>query len=221
MAFALLAVAEDENSAQRLDDAQQGMAEASWPRKPDQRISPMSGKMKSMNEIQAKPYGQKKDISPKSASGWQKEANSLQKSAWQASNGRPWQEARWNQALGESAGVSQKTAGFQTARSLARDHGITFRGQEPEVAQGWASRKTALQADGKGFPRMYEGRLTRVRETVLREDQSARDLGEGRQEKFAPEEVEKMLSQFQAPNGLREPLKEQPGGASPPATAGN
>jgi hypothetical protein len=41
---------------------------------------------------------------------------------------------------------------------------------------------------------MYEGRLTRVRETVVRDDSSGkRDLGEGRKEMFSPSEVQRLL----------------------------
>ena len=65
----------ENNSAQRLGDAQRGMAEASWPRKPDDRLSPLSGKMKDSQEISVRYYGKEKEFRGHSAEGWLKEAS--------------------------------------------------------------------------------------------------------------------------------------------------
>ena len=88
------AVTAEENSAQRLESAQRGMAEPSWPRKPDDRLSPLSGKMKENREISVRYYGQEKEFRGKSAEGWLKEASFGQKANWEGASGRKWEEER-------------------------------------------------------------------------------------------------------------------------------
>ena len=88
------AVKGEENSAQRLENAQRGMAEASWPRKPDDRLSPLSGKMKDSREISVRYYGKEKEFRGKSAGGWMKEASLGRKAEWEGAAGRKWEEER-------------------------------------------------------------------------------------------------------------------------------
>ena len=84
----------EENSAQRLESIQKGMAEASWPRKPDNRLSPLSGKMKDSQEISVRYYGKEKEFRGRSAEGWLKEASFGQKANWEGASGRKWEEER-------------------------------------------------------------------------------------------------------------------------------
>jgi len=184
----------EENSAQRLGDAQRGMAEGSWPRKPDNRLSPLSGKMKDSQEISVRYYGKEKEFRAKAAEGWGKEASFGQKANWEGASGRRWEEARWGQDRDWAAGRGESEK-FQPQRELASERTVTMREMERETAQGWSSRAARMGGGREGSLRMYEGRLTRVRQQVWQESEEARDLGAGRQEKFSPAEVEKMLSQ--------------------------
>ena len=219
MALSLAAWAEEENSAQRLENAQKGMAEGSWPRKPDNRLSPLSGKMKDTAEISPRFYGQEKEFRTRSWGDAEREAGSFSSSHWQVPSGRKWEEARWNQA-GEWAEGENRNTKFQPSADSGESRILSYRELSRESVPDWSSRSSSLAGGTDGSLRMYEGRLTRVRQQVAREETSARDLGPGRQEKFSPEEVEKMLS---------EPVGELRGTvttgrsatASPPATAGN
>ena len=96
---------------------------------------------------------------------------------------------------------------------------MTMREMERETAHGWSSRTARTGGGREGSLQMYEGRLTRVRQQVWQESEEARVLGPGRQEKFSPAEVEKMLSR---PVGeLRGAAKEQSPEAFPLAAADN
>jgi len=208
----------EESSVQRLEDAQRGMAEASWPRKPDNRMSPLSGKMKDMKEISPRFYGEEKEFRAKSAEGWQKEASLGRQAGWEGAEGRAWEKARCNQQR-NWAQAGERNEKFQTQEGLAMGRTLAFREIEREPKSDWSSRSARLGGGREGALRMYEGRLTRVREQVWREEQSARDLGPGRQERFSPQEVETMLSQ---PVGeIRGAAKGQSPAASPLAAADN
>ena len=208
----------EENSAHRVENAQQGMAEGSWPRKPDDRLSPLSGKMKDSREISVRYYGKEKEFRGKSAGGWMKEASLGRKAEWEGAAGRKWEEERWGQDRDWASGQGQNEK-FEPSRELAKEQTLKYREVEREPAADWSSRSARLGAGREGGLRMYEGRLTRVREQVWRESEGARDLGPGRQEKFSPAEVEKMLSR---PVGeLRGAAKEQSPEAFPLAAADN
>jgi len=208
----------EETSAQRLENAQQGITEGNWPRKPDNRLSPLSGKMKESQEISVRYYGKEKEFRGHSAEGWRKESSLARKADWERVSGRKWEEVRWGQDRdwASEKGESEK---FQPQTQLASERTVTMREMGQETAAGWSSRIARMGGGREGSLRMYEGRLTRVRQQVWRESEQARDLGAGRQEKFSPAEVEKMLSQPTAE--VREATKEQFPAASLPATEDN
>lgn len=182
------------NGAQRMDKAQQGMAEPSWPRSPDQRLSPLSGKMKSTLEITPKDFGKSKNFPARQAGHWQKESSLISKPKWPSNQAQGWEHARWNQA-GISKDNEKTSAKFPNPQEpLAADR-IQVRQIKAESGPEWLDRTSRMTTADRGEPRPYEGRLTRVREQVWRETQDARDLGKGRQERFKPEEVEKILAQ--------------------------
>jgi len=217
-AGAFFSRAEEESSSQRLTKTQEGMAEASWPRKPDNRLSPLSGKMKDSQEISVRYYGKEKEFRGKSAEGWMKEASLGRKANWEGAPGRKWEEARWGQDLDwvSDKGESEK---FHTQKDLAMEQTLPMREMDRETAAGWSSRAARMGGGREGSLRMYEGRLTRVRQQVWQESEDARDLGAGRKETFSPQEVDKMLSQ---PVGeLRGAAREQSAKASPLAAADN
>ena len=218
MVLILTCQAEDESSVQRLEDAQRGVAEANWPKKPDNRLSPLSGKMKEISKISMRYYGQEKEFRAKPAERWQQEARIGQKPDWEAAEGQNWREARWDQGGGVLA-TAAKNEKFQPGAEFASQPTMKFREVEQESMTGWSSRLARTAGGRDGSLKMYEGRLTRVREQVWHEEQAPRHLGPGRQEKFSPTEVEKMLSQ---PVGeLRGAAREQSPAASPLAAADN
>lgn len=208
----------EESSARRLEQAQAGMAGASWPRKPDDRLSPLSGKMKDNAEISPKVYAKDKEFHAKSASGWQREVGLLSKNIWKEPTGRDWADARWSQ--NREWFEDGRTAGkFQPSREMAKEQTVTHRELEAVTAPDWSTRPARLGTGREVSLPMYAGRLTRVRQQVWQEEDRGRDLGLGRQEKFNPAEVEKMLSR---PVGeLRGAIKEQPAVAVPLAVADN
>ena len=194
------------------------MAEGSWPRKPDNRLSPLSGKMKEISKISTRYYGQEKEFRSKPAEGWQQEARIGQKPNWEVAEGHNWGEARWDQS-GEALATGTKNEKFHPNGEFASQPSLKFREVERESAAGWSSRSARTGGGRDGSLKMYEGRLTRVREQVWQEEQAPRDLGPGRQEKFSPTEVEKMLSR---PVGeWRGAAREQSPAASPLAAADN
>jgi|GEM_PF-1280647 len=208
----------EENSAQRLENAQQGMAEGSWPRKPDNRLSPLSGKTKDNREISLRYYGKEKEFRGKSAEGWLQETSFGQKPNWEGASGRNWEGLRWGQDRDWAAGKGESEK-FQMQAELGSEQTVTMREMGRETAQGWASRAARLGGGRDGALRMYEGRLTRVRQQVGPGEPSPRDLGPGRQEKFTPREVDEMLSR---PVGEpRANVREQSPEASPLAAADN
>lgn len=220
---AALGMAEEKNSAQRLERAQQGMVEASWPRKPDDRLSPLSGKMKEIATISPRFYGGSQEISVKTTRDWQKEASLGAKGPWVRGGERGWEEARWNRTK-DWAGGTGRHEKFQPAEDPANRPSLVFPELGRKPAPDWSSRGSALAGQTDGSLRRYEGRLTRVRRQVALEEppentEKFRDLGSQRQERFRPDEVEKMLSQ---PFGeFRGGAKERSPAASPPATADN
>ena len=208
----------EENSAHRMESAQRGMAEASWPRKPDDRLSSLSGKMKENREISMRYFGEGKELRAKPAEGWRKEASLSQEVKWEGTTGRVWEGARWDQDRDWASGQSQNEM-FQPDRELAKERTLTYREVEREPVAGWASRSSRLAASQEGSLRLYEGRLTRVRQRVGEEPGQGRELEGGRQETFRPSEVEKMLSEPVGEN--RGAAKAQSPTASPLAAADN
>jgi hypothetical protein len=68
----------------------------------------------------------------------------------------------------------------------------------------WVTRRSPQYHQKNSELRMYDGRLTRVREKVSRgEDSTQRDLGVGKQEVFKPDEVQKILKPQNKPNELQ------------------
>ena len=218
LALAVAVWADEENSLQRLENAQKGMAEGSWPRKPDNRLSPLSGKMKDTQVISPRFYGQDKEFRTMAWGDSEKDANQATSQNWQVPSGRRWEEARWNQA-GEWAEQESWNGKFQPTSEAGSSRLLAYRELSREAAPDWSARSSTWALSGNGSLRMYEGRLVRVRERVGGEDRELRDLGTGRQEKFSPEEVEKMLAE---PVGqLRGAVTEQSAAASRPSTGGN
>ena len=111
----------------------------------------------------------------------------------------------------------QQEARIREERELSR----------PE-ADGWSSRASRMGQATEGTLQMYEGRLARVRQRVNRDAVSTdRDLGNGRQEKYSPEEVQKILKQQPGLPEIKEmvqpalPVRAESPTASRPLAAGS
>lgn len=213
----LIAVAE-ENSAQRLESAQQGMAESSWPKKPDNRLSSLSGKMRETKKISPKISGHDREFRTQQLGAWNKDSRLGSVARWEGGSPCSWVETRWNQNR-DWVGADERSEKFQPAGGPTGAGELSYREVEKAPSPDWSSRSSRLGGSADGSVRRYDGKLTRVRAQVWQEEKNARDLGPERQEKFRPEDVEKILSQ---PVGEFAPrARERSPSASPLVTAGN
>lgn len=216
-----LSVAEEETSSQRLAKTQEGMAEGSWPKKPDNRLSPLSGKMKNVTEVSPRFYGEEKEFRTRQLGEWQRESAWKGKTAGDVSAHSRWQDERWGRNVSWKDGKTEHEALQPSAR--AEPGQILAPRTLPRVsAPDWASRSRVAGIRDSESLRMYEGKLTRVRQQVAVQEtdpENERDLGPDRREQFRPGEVEKMLAD---PLGqIRGQVKERPSAASPLAAADN
>jgi hypothetical protein len=185
-----------QGSAENLARAQEGMGEQSWPKKPGSQVSPFAGKMTDFKQIDmknyekgksfdgARLYGDRKESSLASTPLWEQKSSRMEakESSW---SGRPasGMDARRNQAFGDGQ-----------MSSLQKKEELEMRSVASKDGPDWISRASPKFQSHEGGVVMYEGRLTRVRETVVRDDSlGKRDLGVGRKEMFSPNEVQRLL----------------------------
>lgn len=209
-----------QTGAENLTSAQQGMADASWPKKPGNQLSSLSGKMKDYRQIAPKDYVKGKDLESsrifedKKTSGlagtplWSKTESPLQ-----------GKNAPSNEKIA-SSWDDNRNAPFDPAVRQTGENRIQEKKElsQPDVLD-WSSRPSHAFHAKNGSLQMYEGRLTRVKEEILQDEpDSGRDLG-GRAEKFTPAEVQKMLKEKKgsSPNPVRGEFPR----ASLPSTAGS
>jgi len=213
--------AEEETSSQRLAKTQEGMAEANWPKKPDNRLSPLSGKMKDVSVISPRFYGEEKVFCARQLGEWQKEFAWKGKEAGGVSVRSRWQDERWDRSVSWVGGETRQEA-FQPSARTEPGKMLTPKNLPRAPAPDWSSRSSGTASRDQGSLRMYEGRFTRVRQQVSVQEtdpENERDLGPHRREQFQPSEVEKMLAD---PLGdIRGKVKERPSEASPLAAADN
>ena len=187
-----------ETSAGNLADAQQGMADSSWPKKPGSQVSSFSGKMTDFKQLDMKNYEKGKSFQGARLYGDQKESKLVSTPLWEKGiSSYSGKESSWSgkQASGMDGA---KSSSFASGRESSWQN--KSMGQLDSIARkespDWASRTSPkFQKQDGGLP-MYEGRLTRIRETVPRQEPGeGRDLGEGKKETFNPSEVQRLLEQ--------------------------
>jgi hypothetical protein len=187
-----------ETSAGNLADAQQGLADASWPKKPGSQVSSFSGKMTDFKQLDMKNYEKGKSFQGARLYGDQKESKLASTPLWEKGiSSYSGKESSWSgkQASGMDGA---KSSSFASGRESSWQN--KSMGQLDSIARkespDWASRTSPkFQKEDGGLP-MYEGRLTRIRETVARQEPGeGRDLGEGKKETFNPSEVQRLLEQ--------------------------
>ena len=187
-----------ETSAGNLADAQQGLADSSWPKKPGSQVSSFSGKMTDFKQLDMKNYEKGKSFQGARLYGDQKESKLVSTPLWEKGiSSYSGKESSWSgkQASGMDGA---KSSSFASGRESSWQN--KSMGQLDSIARkespDWASRTSPkFQKQDGGLP-MYEGRLTRIRETVARQEPGeGRDLGEGKKETFNPSEVQRLLEQ--------------------------
>ena len=187
-----------ETSAGNLADAQQGLADSSWPKKPGSQVSSFSGKMTDFKQLDMKNYEKGKSFQGARLYGDQKESKLAATPLWEKGiSSYSGKESSWSgkQASGMDGA---KSSSFASGRESSWQNksigqlGSIARKESPD----WASRTSPKFQKQDGRLPMYEGRLTRIRETVARQEPGeGRDLGEGKKETFNPSEVQRLLEQ--------------------------
>jgi hypothetical protein len=226
---ALLGNVFGEISAGNIADAQEGMAESSWPKKPGNETSSLSGKMTDFKQIDMRSYEKGKSFQSSRVYEDRKESGLSGTPLWaQGTSSYQGKESTWsgreNSALD---GVSHRDYSSRRESSLYQKEDVEMgktikKKEEPD----WVS-KTSPNFQGKDRSlAMYDGRLTQVRETMIKEDSSAkRDLGAGRKEMFDPREVQKILEgkgrtiDPQKPSPVEVPVRAGSGSAFQPVIA--
>jgi hypothetical protein len=187
-----------ETSAGNLADAQQGLADSSWPKKPGSQVSSFSGKMTDFKQLDMKNYERGKSFQGARLYGGQKESKLASTPLWEKGiSSYSGKESSWS---------GKQASGIDGAKSSSFANGRDSSWQNKSIGQldsiarkespDWASRTSPKFQKQDGGLRMYEGRLTRIRETVARQEPGeGRDLGEGKKEMFNPSEVQRLLEQ--------------------------
>jgi len=228
MGLAWVAHAQEKGPSQ-LAAAQSGGQDVAWPRKPDNRLSNLSGKMKDFREIPNQEYGGSKEFQAerlyedRQASGL---ASAPLWSTTESAYGKK-SETRFN----KNSSMDEKDAAHPFDPLVTRQEDIEVREERQltrQEAMGWASRTSRMGQATDGTMQMYEGRLVRVRQQVNRDGNSAdRDLGEGHREKYSPAEVQKLLQQQPGLPEMKEmvkpalPVRAESPTASRPLAAGS
>ena len=213
-----VAVAE-ENSVERLEKAQTGIAQGSWPKKPGQQLSPLSGRTMDWGSTSPRVQGEGREIPLASHLMSDRLSMLADRPSWAGGNeDRNAGELLWGNRM-EAPFSAEENPRFSTRR----DAGLGKIREERELVlhrqPSWTDRTSGFAERGTGEGRTYVGRLTRVRESVQREPENVRDLGAGKREQFRPEEVEEMLSRPSGEVGLVPTARSSE--ASLRATAGN
>jgi len=185
-----------QGSAENLARAEEGMGEQSWPKKPGSQVSPFAGKMTDFKQIDMKNYEKGKSFDGARLYGDRKESSLASTPLWeQRSSKLEGKDSSWSgrQASGMDARRNQEFGDGQIS-SWQKKEGLEMRSVASKDGPDWISRASPKFQNHEGGVVMYEGRLTRVRETVVRDDSlGKRDLGEGRKEMFSPKEVQRLL----------------------------
>lgn len=218
-----------ESSQSRINGAESGGTDVAWPRKPDNRLSNLSGKMKDFREIPSQEYAGDKEFRAGRLYEDRKESSLASVPLWSMTESK--YAAKNESAFHQDARMASDDSPHRFDPVSSRQEEVAVR-ENRELARreaaGWASRTSRMGQATDGTLPMYEGRLVRVRQQVKNDASSAeRDLGAGRREKYSPEEVQKLLQQRPGLPEIQEtvrpalPVKVEPPGASRPLAAGS
>ena len=192
----LVSMGRAQGSAENLSRAQEGMGEQSWPKKPENQVSPFAGKMTDFKQIDMKNYEKGKSFHGARLYGDRKESSLASTPLWeQRSSKMGGKESSWSgrQTSGMDARRNHKY-GYGQISSWQKKEELEMKSVASKEGPDWISRASPKFQSREGGAVVYEGRLTRVRESVVRDDSlGKRDLGEGRKEMFSPNEVQSLL----------------------------
>jgi len=219
-----------QESALEIKNAQEGLADSSWPKMPGNQLSSLSGRMKDVKQIDPKGYAggtefkssrvyeDRKESSMASVPMWARSSSAIKnkESSLSTHGNSPWDQ-------GENSRFSRE------ARStLQRKEKLEQNELAHKAADDWSSRISRTFQNEDGTRQMYQGRLIRVRERVSRDEpNTVRDLGEGKKEMYSPSEVKKILEGQPAPIDplqkvpLQVPVKAESPMASLPSSVDN
>jgi hypothetical protein len=219
-----------QGSAENLARAQEGMGEQSWPKKPGNQESQFSGKMTDFKQIDMKNYEKGKSFDGARVYGDRKESALASTPLWEGRSSRmEGKDSTWSgrQASGMDARRNQKYGDGQIS-SWQRKEELEMRSVASKDGPDWISRTSPKFHNHEGGVVMYEGRLTRVRESVARDDSlGKRDLGQDRKEMFSPTEVQRLLeakgrtTDPHQPAPVKGKIRAESAGAFRPVVAGS
>ena len=219
-----------QTSTENLTDAQESMAESSWPKKPGNEISSFSGKMTDFKQIDMRSYEKGKSFQSTRMYEDRKESSLSGTPLWAQGTTSSYQgkESTWSgRANSALDGVSHRDYSASRESSLQEKKNVEMAKRiEKKEGPDWVSRASPKFQGKEGSLAMYEGRLTQVRETMVKEDSfEKRDLGTGKKEMFDPTEVQKILEgkgrtiDPQKPSPVEVPVRAGSGSAFQPVVA--
>ena len=219
-----------QGSAENLARAQEGMGEQSWPKKPGNQESQFSGKMTDFKQIDMKNYEKGKSFHEARLYGDRKESSLASTPLWeQRSSKMGGKESSWSgrQTSGMDARRNREYGDRQIS-SWQKKEELEMKSVASKEGPDWISRASPKFHNHEGGVVMYEGRLTRVRENVVRDDFSGkRDLGQDRKEMFSPNEVQRLLetkgrtTDPHQPSPVKREIRAGSAGAFRPVVAGS
>ena len=199
-----------QESASAMNNAQQGLADTSWPKKPGNQISPLSGKMKDVKQIDQKEYATGKEFKNGRLYEDRRESGMASVPTWARSSSAVANKESSLGTHGTSSWDQTENSRFVqgTRSSLQGRENLEQKEFIHKEADDWSSRTSRTFQNEDGAQQMYQGRLLRVRERVSRDEPNrGRDLGEGKKEMYSPSEVRKILEGQPAPI---DPLQKAP-----------
>jgi hypothetical protein len=199
-----------QESASAVNNAQQGLADTSWPKKPGNQISPLSGKMKDVKQIDQKEYATGKEFKNDRLYKDRRESGMASVPMWARSSSAVANKESTLGTHGTSSWDQTENSRFvQGTRSSLQGRGnLEQKEFIHKESDDWSSRTSRTFQNEDGTRQMYQGRLIHVREKLsYDEPKTERDLGEGRKEMFTPSEVRKILEGQPAPI---DPLQKAP-----------
>jgi len=219
-----------QGSAANLAEAQAGMADQSWPKKPGNQASAFSGKMITHKQIDMRSYEKGKAFTGARLYEDRKESALASTPLWEQGTSKyDGQESSWSgRKISGLDGKTHQDFGAGNESAWQKKQELEMKNVSNKASPDWAARTSSKFQRSDGSLVMYEGRLTRVRETVARQDtEQGRDLGEGKKEMFSPSEVQKLLEskgrtadpQQVAPEKV--PIRAESAGAFRPVVAGS
>ena len=219
-----------QESASAMNNAQQGLADTSWPKKPGNQISPLSGKMKDVQQIDQKEYAAGKEFKNGRLYEDRRESGMSSVPMWARSSSAVANKESPLGTHGNSSWDQSENSRFsqEASSTLQRKGNLEQKDFSHKETDDWSSKTSRTFQNEDGTRQMYQGRLIRVRERVAKDEpNTGRELGEGKKEMYSPSEVRKILDGQPAPIDplqkvpVKVPIKAESPMASLPSSAGN